>query len=120
MAGFQDFKGIWWVRKDKPYNGEDPEHKIAIGGVPPAAVTVICIDDYTPGKHPFPPEGSCSYEEATKDTPNRIRVPGDTGNFYITLNEDANEITCGPMSSDGTGPGSLTATDNPGGYAPRR
>ena len=110
MAGFQDFKGIWWVRKDKPYNGEDPEHKIAIGGVSPAAVTVICIDDYTPGKHPFPP--TCFYEEAD----NRIRVPGgDAGDLYITITLDkaANEITCG-LCEDSTGPDSWTATYNHG------
>lgn len=113
MAGFQDFKGIWWVRKDKPCSGEDPEHMIAIGGIDTAA-TVICIDDYTPRRHPFPPEGSCVYEGAF----NRIRVPGDQRNSYITLNKDTNEITCGPDSSDSTGPGSWTATDNPGGYEP--
>jgi hypothetical protein len=111
---FCDFKGIWWVHEDPEragkYGGEEPGHRVAIGGIPDN-VTILCIDDCSE-KHAY-------YDPQYMLKPERIEVKdqSDALHWILLTKGHPSVIACGlpPSNSGGAGPGSWTAEDNPGG-----
>ena len=101
---FDDFKGIWFVRKAQ--SGETEGHMIAIGGRP-GKVTVVCVDDRK--GHEFP---TGRYLER----PERIEFDGKANApFTLTVETgEVNVVSCTPGIGHHQGPGSWTADDNSG------
>jgi hypothetical protein len=101
---FSDFRGIWWVKDEPKPRGEEPGHRVVIGGNPDH-VTVLCVDDGA--------EDHGYYNATYKLNPERIEVHNKSGNVYAIMLTRA--ITCTLLNSDYSGPGSWTAEDNAGG-----